>query len=59
MIVTRWTTLFGPFQYPEKAIPLFTTNLLEGGNVPVYGDGGNVRDLLDVDDHCEALALGV
>ncbi len=57
VIVTRCTNNFGPFQYPEKAIPLFTTNLLEGGTVPVYGDGGNVRDWLYVDDHCEALAL--
>jgi dTDP-glucose 4,6-dehydratase len=55
--VTRCTNNFGPYQYPEKAIPLFTTNLLEGGKVPLYGDGLNERDWLYVDDHCAGVHL--
>ena len=55
--VTRCTNNFGPFQYPEKAIPLFTTNLLDGGTVPLYGDGLNERDWLFVDDHCSGVHL--
>ena len=55
--VTRCTNNFGPYQYPEKAIPLFTTNLLEGGQVPLYGDGLNERDWLFVDDHCSGIDL--
>ena len=55
--VTRCTNNFGPYQYPEKAIPLFTTNLLEGGQVPLYGDGLNERDWLFVDDHCAGVHL--
>ena len=54
IIVTRTTNNFGPYHYPEKMIPLFTTNLLDGGTVPVYGDGGNVRDWLYVDDNVAA-----
>ena len=50
--MTRCTNNFGPYQYPEKAIPLFTTNLLDGGKVPLYGDGLNERDWIYVDDHC-------
>ena len=42
---------FGPYQFPEKVIPLFTTNLLDGKKVPLYGDGGNVRDWIYVEDH--------
>lgn len=53
--VTRCSNNFGPYQYPEKVIPLFVTNLIEGGTVPLYGDGRNVRDWLHVEDHCEAL----
>jgi dTDP-glucose 4,6-dehydratase len=53
--VTRCSNNFGPYQYPEKVIPLFVTNLLEGEQVPLYGDGLNVRDWLHVEDHCEAL----
>ncbi len=52
VVVTRCTNNFGPYQYPEKAIPLFTTNLLDGRPVPLYGDGLNQRDWLYVDDHC-------
>ncbi len=55
--VTRCTNNFGPYQYPEKAIPLFTTNLLDGAKVPLYGDGLNERDWLFVDDHCSGVHL--
>jgi dTDP-glucose 4,6-dehydratase len=55
--VTRCTNNFGPFQYPEKAIPLFTTNLLDDGRLPLYGDGLNERDWLYVDDHCAGVQL--
>ena len=55
--VTRCTNNFGPFQYPEKAIPLFTTNLLDGKRLPLYGDGLNERDWLYVDDHCAGVQL--
>jgi dTDP-glucose 4,6-dehydratase len=55
--VTRCTNNFGPYQYPEKAIPLFTTNLLDGGRIPLYGDGLNERDWLYVDDHCTGVHL--
>ena len=57
VVVTRCTNNFGPYQYPEKAIPLFTTNLLDGGQVPLYGDGLNERDWLYVDDHCSGVHL--
>jgi dTDP-glucose 4,6-dehydratase len=52
---TRCSNNFGPYQFPEKVIPLFVTNLIEGKKVPLYGDGKNVRDWLHVDDHCEAV----
>jgi len=55
--VTRCTNNFGPYQYPEKAIPLFTTNLLDGKQIPLYGDGLNERDWLYVDDHCTGVHL--
>ncbi|MFD7105226.1 dTDP-glucose 4,6-dehydratase [Streptomyces celluloflavus] len=55
--VTRCSNNYGPYQHPEKIIPLFTTRLLEGRKVPLYGDGRNVRDWLHVDDHCQALRL--
>ncbi len=55
--VTRCTNNFGPFQFPEKVIPLFTTNLLEGKKLPLYGDGLNERDWLFVDDHCTGVHL--
>jgi dTDP-glucose 4,6-dehydratase len=54
-MVTRCSNNFGPFQYPEKVIPLFVTNLIDGIKVPLYGDGKNVRDWLHVIDHCEAV----
>jgi len=57
VVVTRCTNNFGPFQFPEKVIPLFATNLLDGDDVPLYGDGLNERDWLYVDDHCTGVAL--
>lgn len=54
-IITRSSNNFGPYQLPEKVIPLFATNLFEGRKVPLYGDGRNVRDWLHVEDNCEAL----
>ncbi|MHC5264242.1 dTDP-glucose 4,6-dehydratase [Streptomyces sp. UC4497] len=53
--VTRCSNNYGPYQHPEKFIPLAVTNLLEGLPVPVYGDGGQVREWLHVDDHCRAV----
>ena len=55
--VTRCSNNYGPYQFPEKVIPLFVTNLIDGRPVPLYGDGLNVRDWLHVDDHCRGIAL--
>jgi dTDP-glucose 4,6-dehydratase len=55
--ITRCSNNYGPHQFPEKVIPLFVTNLLDGRNVPLYGDGLNVRDWLHVDDHCRGIQL--
>ncbi|MDX2974059.1 dTDP-glucose 4,6-dehydratase [Kribbella solani] len=55
--ITRCSNNYGPHQYPEKAIPLFVTNLLDGRPIPLYGDGRNVRDWLHVDDHCRGIQL--
>ena len=55
VVVTRSTNNYGRFQYPEKVVPLFVTRLLRGGRVPLYGDGGNVRDWCHVDDNCVAI----
>jgi dTDP-glucose 4,6-dehydratase len=55
--ITRCSNNYGPYQYPEKLIPLFVTNLLDGLPVPLYGDGGNVRDWLHVSDHCRGIRL--
>jgi len=55
--ITRCTNNYGPYQYPEKVIPLFVTNLLDGLKVPLYGDGLNVRDWLHVEDHCRGIQL--
>jgi dTDP-glucose 4,6-dehydratase len=57
VLVTRCSNNFGPYQFPEKVIPLFTTNLLDGKKVPLYGDGGNVRDWIHVHDHNSAAHL--
>ncbi|MFM8516063.1 MAG: dTDP-glucose 4,6-dehydratase [Actinomycetota bacterium] len=54
---TRCSNNYGPHQFPEKVIPLFVTNLIDGKKVPLYGDGLNVRDWLHVDDHCRGIAL--
>ena len=56
--ITRCSNNYGPYQFPEKVIPLFVTNLIDGGTVPLYGDGLNVRDWLHVDDHCRGIAPG-
>src|ERR687889_1544802 len=55
--ITRCSNNYGPYQYPEKVIPLFVTNLIDGLTVPLYGDGLNVRDWLHVDDHCRGIHL--
>lgn len=57
IIILRPSNNFGPYQYPEKFIPLFVTNALEGNTLPLYGKGTNVRDWLYVEDHCRALDL--
>jgi dTDP-glucose 4,6-dehydratase len=54
-IITRCSNNYGPYQFPEKLIPLFVTNALDGERLPLYGDGQNVRDWIHVSDHCEAL----
>lgn len=55
--ITRCSNNYGPHQFPEKVVPLFVSNLLDGRKVPLYGDGLNVRDWLHVDDHCRGIAL--
>jgi dTDP-glucose 4,6-dehydratase len=55
--ITRCCNNYGPYQFPEKVIPLFTTSLLDGRTVPLYGDGGNVRGWVHVDDHCRGVQL--
>lgn len=57
IVITRCSNNYGPLQFPEKLIPLFVTNLIEGRKVPLYGDGLNVRDWIHVTDHCEAILL--
>jgi dTDP-glucose 4,6-dehydratase len=59
VVVTRCSNNYGPYQFPEKVIPLFVTNLLDGQTVPLYGDGANVRDWLHVDDHCLGIQLAL
>jgi dTDP-glucose 4,6-dehydratase len=56
-MITRCTNNYGPYQFPEKVLPLFVTNLLEDKKVPLYGEGANERDWLHVDDHCAAICL--
>jgi len=55
--ITRCSNNFGPYQYPEKVIPLFVTNLMDNLQVPLYGDGTNIRDWLHVNDHCRGIDL--
>lgn len=57
--ITRCSNNYGPNQYPEKLIPLFVTNLIDGLKLPIYGDGSNVRDWLHVDDHCRGIYLAL
>lgn len=57
VIITRGSNNFGPYQYPEKVIPLFVTNAIEDKQLPLYGDGLNIRDWIYVLDHCEAIDL--
>jgi dTDP-glucose 4,6-dehydratase len=57
VMITRCSNNYGPYQFPEKVIPLFVTNLLDGLPVPLYGEGANVRDWLHVDDHCRGIEL--
>ena len=58
-VTTRCSNNYGPHHFPEKLIPLFVTNLIDDLPVPLYGDGGNVRDWLHVDDHCRGIALAL
>ena len=55
VVITNCSNNYGPYQFPEKLIPLMTLNALEGRPLPIYGDGGNVRDWLYVEDHCEGI----
>ena len=55
LMITRCSNNYGPYQFPEKALPLFITNLLQGMKIPLYGDGMNIRDWLYVEDHCDAI----
>jgi len=57
VIITRCSNNYGPYQFPEKLIPLFITNALENIPVPLYGDGLNIRDWIYVEDHCRAIDL--
>jgi dTDP-glucose 4,6-dehydratase len=59
VVVTRCSNNYGPYQFPEKVIPLFVTSLLDGQRVPLYGDGQNVRDWLHVNDHCTGIHLAL
>ncbi len=59
VVITRASNNYGPFQYPEKLIPLFVTNAFEGERLPLYGDGANMRDWLYVTDHCSALVAAL
>ncbi|MFE9565576.1 dTDP-glucose 4,6-dehydratase [Streptomyces sp. NPDC006487] len=59
VVVTRCSNNYGPYQFPEKVVPLFTTNLIDGKKVPLYGTGGNIRDWLHVADHCRGIELAL
>ena len=59
VVITRCSNNYGPHHFPEKLIPLFITNLIEGKKVPIYGNGLNVRDWLHVDDHCRGIHLAL
>jgi len=55
VLITNCSNNYGPYQFPEKLIPLMTLNALEGKELPIYGDGGQIRDWLHVEDHCDAI----
>jgi len=57
--ITNCSNNYGPYQYPEKLVPLFILNALEGKSLPVYGDGKQIRDWLYVEDHCSAIAAAI
>ncbi|KAA9376438.1 dTDP-glucose 4,6-dehydratase [Microbispora cellulosiformans] len=57
VMITRCGNNYGPYQYPEKLVPFFVTRLIRGEKVPLYGDGGNVRDWVHVEDHCRGIQL--
>ena len=59
VIITRCSNNFGPYQYPEKLIPLFVTNAMDDKKLPIYGDGKNVRDWIYVEDHCSAIDIAL
>lgn len=59
VVITNCSNNYGPYQFPEKLIPLVTLNALEGKDLPVYGDGGNIRDWLHVQDHCSGIWLAL
>jgi dTDP-glucose 4,6-dehydratase len=59
VVITRCSNNYGSNQFPEKIIPLFITNLIQGLNIPLYGDGKNIRDWLHVTDHCRAIQLAL
>ncbi|MFJ3925656.1 dTDP-glucose 4,6-dehydratase [Streptomyces sp. NPDC090022] len=59
VVVTRCSNNYGHYQFPEKVIPLFVSNLMDGRKVPLYGNGGNVRDWLHVSDHCRGIDLAM
>jgi dTDP-glucose 4,6-dehydratase len=59
VVTTRCSNNYGPYQFPEKVIPLFISNLMDGLPVPLYGEGLNIRDWLHVDDHCRGIALAL
>ncbi len=58
-VITRCSNNYGPYQFPEKLIPLLVTNLMDGLQIPIYGDGKNVRDWLHVEDHCSGILLAL
>jgi dTDP-glucose 4,6-dehydratase len=58
-LITNCSNNYGPYQFPEKLVPLMILNALEGKSLPIYGDGGNVRDWLYVEDHCEGILLAL
>jgi dTDP-glucose 4,6-dehydratase len=58
-VITRCSNNYGPYQFPEKLIPLAVTNVIDGQKIPVYGKGINIRDWLHVDDHCSGIALAL